>query len=186
MMEKLKFLEERANFLIACEVTPVLLKKTRRFVTYGFPDVSKTFVKRKNKIFSCGHLLGNKHGEELVLLNGKLSRKTQWVNGAKDGLEIIYYPNGRKLSEGYWQRGERTGIWNFWYADGNKSNEIIRYYGEVTRKSFWNREGKLMYSCDYYWGRKHGSEKKWNAYMGVYIIVKYNNGDIISSDVSRT
>ncbi|ALH06918.1 hypothetical protein PMV_220 [Port-miou virus] len=183
-MELLKFLDNKTHFLLSCcqNVEPLVIKKTRKTTLRGLPETKRMFFQKKNKVFSCEYLGQNRHGEELVFLNGKLYSRTVWDCGSKDGLETIYYSNGRKLSEGNWGRGTREGIWNFWYADDNKAKEVVWYDGEVIKRSFWSRQGKLMYSCDYKWGRKHGFEKKWVDYRFCYELRKYDQGSIVSCE----
>ncbi|AQM73196.1 MORN repeat-containing protein [Noumeavirus] len=184
-MEMLKFLGCKVHFLLCQNVQPVVLKKTRKTVLCGLPETERQFFRKKNKVFSCQYKGQNRHGEELVFLNGKLYSKTMWDNGTKNGFETIYYSNGRKLSEGCWGRGTRQGIWNFWYSDDNKAKEIVWYYGEVIKRSFWSRQGKLMYSCEYKWGRKHGLEKKWVDYTRCYELRKYDQDFLISSEFAQ-
>ncbi|AHA46064.1 hypothetical protein ISTM_166 [Insectomime virus] len=183
-MENIKFLEKHTSFLssLPYDFSPQIFGGTKKFVSYGIPGSTRTFRKRKNKVFSCEYKGQNRHGEELVFLHDKLYQRVEWHCGAKDGKETTYYDDGKKLSEGNWQTGRRVGTWTYWYAGENKRKEDVWYFDEIIKTSTWNRRGKLMYSCEFRWGRKHGTEKKWINYRQGYDLTKYDNGRIFSTE----
>jgi len=94
---------------------------------------------------------GKKQGEERVLrADGKLASTIGWDKGVKEGKEISYADDGKKVvKEIVWKAGEMAQV-HEWYLNGNlKLEESYRGPKDKRVKEYWDsgkteREGELV------------------------------------------
>jgi antitoxin component YwqK of YwqJK toxin-antitoxin module len=86
---------------------------------------------------------GKKHGEERVYSKkGKLSQTINWNLGVKDGKELKYAEDGKRIvSETVWAAGEMQQVTEF-YLNGNTKSLITVGPEKKEVKIFWDT-GKL-------------------------------------------
>jgi antitoxin component YwqK of YwqJK toxin-antitoxin module len=102
---------------------------------------------------------GKKQGEERVLrVDGKLASTIAWEKGVKDGKEISYADDGKKIvKEIVWKRGEMQQV-REWYLNGNlKLEETYRGPKNKRVKEYWDsgkteREGDVVLCETHDWG----------------------------------
>ncbi len=74
-----------------------------------------------------------------------------------NGYNIMYYPNGRKLSEGYLKDGKPEGYWKTYYttgiikSEGNRKNFLLDSIW-----IFYNSTGDTTVKINYLMGKKNG------------------------------
>ena len=153
---------------------------------------------------------GKKHGEELIVdKTGKLLGSITWNHGVRDGKELLYAEDGRRvIKETVWNTGETRQVSEY-YLNGNpkqheifeaQSKQIQRFWdtGKVSAASTlilcktgyrnWCEEGL---SRTYYetgvpesgttWksGQRHGAAKSWWKSGRPSEIAQYANGNRI-------
>jgi antitoxin component YwqK of YwqJK toxin-antitoxin module len=97
---------------------------------------------------------GKKHGQERVVdKTGKLLSTTQWNRGLKDGKELTYADDGKKVAkESVWKADELVQATEF-YLNGNpKLREVYDTPKKLVRTRYWDtgktkEEGTLL-ACD--------------------------------------
>lgn len=89
--------------------------------------------KLKNGVFTEWHVTGVKRHE------------INYRDGRKNGAEIWWYPNGKKLALCYWQNNQLDGVYVQWFENGKKKREITFHKGvkEGVEKA-WDRFGQLV------------------------------------------
>ena len=81
-----------------------------------------------------------------------------------DGYNIIYYPNGKKLSEGYMKGGKPEGYWKTYYttgilkSEGNRKNFLLDSIW-----IFYNSTGDTINKISYLIGKKNGYYIQYNT-----------------------
>src|SRR3989338_6095580 len=66
-----------------------------------------------------------RNGIELEWLNSKIQRKTNWLNGNRNGKEIYLNENSQILHEINWLNNKHHGKDIWWYKNGKKWEEIM-------------------------------------------------------------
>ncbi len=81
-----------------------------------------------------------------------------------NGYNIIYYPNGKKLSEGYMKNGKPDGYWRTYYttgilkSEGNRNNFLLDSIW-----IFYNSTGDTIQKINYLMGKKNGYYYEYNT-----------------------
>ena len=81
-----------------------------------------------------------------------------------NGYNILYYPNGKILSEGYMKNGKPEGYWKTYYttgilkAEGNRKNYLLDSVW-----IFYNSTGDTISKINYLLGRKNGYYTEYNT-----------------------
>ncbi|MBA7518801.1 hypothetical protein ES705_10874 [subsurface metagenome] len=81
-----------------------------------------------------------------------------------NGYNILYYPNGKKLSEGYIKNGKPEGYWKTYYttgilkSEGNRKNFLLDSVW-----IFYNSTGDTIKKINYLIGKKNGYYYEYNT-----------------------
>lgn len=81
-----------------------------------------------------------------------------------NGFNILYYPNGKKLSEGYMKNGKPEGYWKTYYttgilkSEGNRKNFLLDSVW-----IFYNSTGDTVKKLNYLIGKKNGYYYEYNT-----------------------
>jgi antitoxin component YwqK of YwqJK toxin-antitoxin module len=98
--------------------------------------------------------------------------------GHKWKKEVTFHPNGKKHSEGYYRDGMRQGKQMEFYWEGKK---IYEYYCDrdklVGPFRAWNRDGTLSQLDNYRNGKLHGNHRQWRINGQLYIEGSYEEGE---------
>ncbi|TGK01689.1 hypothetical protein EHO59_11310 [Leptospira semungkisensis] len=96
-------------------------------------------------------------------------RKTQYVNGLRDGLETDIYPDGRTASERTYSKGKKEGTHKGWHENGKR-----RFHYEFKNDQFdgesweWYSSGELYTFGKFKEGRAIG-RKIWRKSGQIYL-----------------
>lgn len=107
----------------------------------GNKQVGKWFERRQELFFNIAKLKTSKvyflesNYTQDGLLNGKsvgyqsMNKKVKMIeidyaNGVKNGLQIMYYPNGKLHVKAEYKQGKRNGLYQAWAEDGTKKLEM--------------------------------------------------------------
>ena len=107
--------------------------------------------------------------------------ETNYKNGLKDGLAIVYYYNGQKSSETNWVNDKKEGLSVSWHKNGQKASETNYVNDEKKGLVEWNEDGeKFLTLFD-------RIQKDWFIYAfciaSVIIFLIYSN--YVSNEVTK-
>ncbi len=89
--------------------------------------------------------------------NGQPYLVGEYVDGARNGLWLTWYPSGKQRGRGTLDKEARLGTWTMWYENGNKRSETVYQKGEKNGPwSSWDEQGQLTESGNYLNDMKHG------------------------------
>ena len=81
----------------------------------------------------------------------------------QDGLQTLYFDNGKKKQEGHIKNGKRDGFWTFWHENGKKSGESRYKDGKPDGLSVgWHKNGQKKWEVKFIDGDKI-SANYWNS-----------------------
>jgi uncharacterized protein len=91
-----------------------------------------------------------------------------WMSGQEnvkqEGYTILYYPNGKILSEGYLKNGKPEGYWKTYYTTGILKSEGSRKNFQLDSTwIFYNSTGDTISKINYLNGRKNGYYYEFNT-----------------------
>ena len=76
--------------------------------------------------------------------NGQIINETSYVDGAEDGPERSWYPNGQLESVGENKLNRPHGQFKTWYPSGQLKSEGLVEAGYVIWRKEWDEEGSLI------------------------------------------
>jgi antitoxin component YwqK of YwqJK toxin-antitoxin module len=81
---------------------------------------------------------------------GILYRESFFINGKQEGIEKIYYPDGKKLSaERHFKNGKREGAEKWYFGNGKVKVELIYNDGNMEVGRDYYSSGRLKYESHY-------------------------------------
>ncbi len=111
-----------------------------------------------------------KSGQKRIAFNYK--------NGREDGLNIAWYPNGKKKYESFLKEG--NGKKTYWYESGEKKSEIqIRKWKMDGTYIEWYKNGQKQYEEEYRDGLLHGKRKSWDIDGNLQLDLNFKKGKYI-------
>ncbi|MBS1662184.1 MAG: TonB family protein [Bacteroidetes bacterium] len=72
---------------------------------------------------------------------GGINHRCDYVNGKLDGVDTLYYPNGRKKTVGVNKDGERDGEWIGYFPNGKMAGKAVYEKGKQVSSAFYNEDG---------------------------------------------
>ncbi len=118
-----------------------------------------------------GNVKSSKIFENGILSGSGIVKK----NGQKDGDWVMFYANGKKLSEGKFKNGKKIGFWKYYYENGNLETEG-EYNLNGKQDGLWKEyfvSGNLSEEINYFEGLYDGPFKAYNDSGEVIIQGKY-------------
>jgi len=146
-----------------------------RIVTHDSLSIeNKTYyLKSAHTLFTGTAISSNNGGVKVI--------ETQYVNGKVDGVEILYFANGKIETESHYKDGKYNGVMKNYYSDGSlKSEELYvndykngksTYYFPFERKE---KEG------DYENCMETGTWTFWDETGKKVTEKEFKNGEIVS------
>lgn len=129
-----------------------------------------------------GKMTGGKLDGELVWFheNGKLSNKTNYLDGKKVGTFASFYPNGMPKLKGEYFEDNKHGTWMGYSESGKLSYTETYFLGEKDSLHFqYHENGNIRFIESYYKDELHGETKIYNQKGTLAIIIHYDEGEII-------
>lgn len=114
---------------------------------FNFEAIKKVYIRilKKNAIIQHFNSKGQREGEFLSYLNGKLYVKADFINGLREGWVIKYYKNGEIQNKTFYNNDKRDGEEYGYYENGKLNYESHwrngKYYGDGWN---WQKNGKLF------------------------------------------
>ena len=135
-------------FFYSCNETTIHYKST-------FFEIRNNILYFKNSPYS---------GLLIDTLSSEYIRRTNYVNGFKNGLEVSFYMNLDTASVRYYNKGVKVGVHKGWWPNKNLKyllhfNDKGDYHGVINE---WYFDGKLFKKNNYKNGREHGRQKLWD------------------------
>ncbi|MFC1856999.1 choice-of-anchor D domain-containing protein [Thermodesulfobacteriota bacterium] len=102
--------------------------------------------------------------------NGKMWKRTEYIDGILNGEYSEWYQNGQLREHGPYKDGEKHGLWKEWHDNGQKKYQGQFKHGEKTgtHMSWWD-DGTLEYQWTYY-GTYHTFKdyRIWHEFGGAW------------------
>jgi hypothetical protein len=113
--------------------------------------------------------------------DGKPKYEVNIKKGKKEGLEILYYPNGSKQIQTSYVDDKEDGIWNQWYENGQLKLEAHyqagQEYGVFTQ---WYDNGQKRVEANFIHGKKDGVEQAWAKDGSLKSSTRYKDGQVVA------
>jgi len=112
--------------------------------------------------------------------NGQVSRRSNMVNGQKEGKMTDYYNNGNLMAERYFDKGKQEGRTTIYYQSG-KIKEV-QYFVEGKKQggdTLWYEDGKIQFVSNLKDDKMHGYLRKWSPTGELVYEAKYDLDTLI-------
>jgi antitoxin component YwqK of YwqJK toxin-antitoxin module len=83
-------------------------------------------------------------GTVFELLHGKIHAEIDYVDGIREGMSRLYYPDGTLESEESFRDGLGHGRQRYWYPNGQLKEEMFVDMGVMTSTRKWAEDGTLL------------------------------------------
>lgn len=112
--------------------------------------------------------------------NGQVSRRSNIVNGLKEGKMTDYFNDGKLMAERYFEKGQQIGRTVIYYPNG-QTKEVQHFVkGEKQGgDTLWYEDGKIQFVTTLKDGKKHGYLRKWGADGAQIYEAKYNMDTLV-------
>ena len=74
--------------------------------------------------------------------NGQKWAETNFKDGKKHGLDVLWHGNGQKMAEVNFKDGKRDGLSVAWHENGQKLFEVNFKDGKRISAKYWNSKGE--------------------------------------------
>lgn len=111
---------------------------------------------------------------------GQIKRRTQLVDGKRDGKMTDYYPDGNMRGERYFTNGQQTGR-TVWYFRSGKVKEV-QYFANNEKQggdTLWYETGEVQYTVDFQDSKKNGYFRKWSKEGEIVIEARYARDSLL-------
>jgi len=112
--------------------------------------------------------------------NGQVSRRSNIVNGKKEGRMTDYYNDGKLMAERYFVQGEQAGRTVIYYPNG--SVKEVQHYEQGKKQggdTLWYEDGKIQFITTLKDDKKHGYLRKWSPTGALIYEAKYDMDTLI-------
>ncbi|MBC7775902.1 MAG: hypothetical protein H7246_10750 [Phycisphaerae bacterium] len=112
--------------------------------------------------------------------NGQVSRRTNIVNGKKEGKMTDYYNDGKLMAERFFVQGEQQGRTVIYYPDGVVKE--VQYFEQGKRQggdTLWYEDGKIQFVTTLKDDKKNGYMRKWAPNGELIYEAKYDLDTLI-------
>lgn len=108
---------------------------------------------------------GEKHGPEIIYIDGKPETEIPWVKGEIEGVRKTYYPDGSVRSETTYRDNEPHGASKSYAVDGALTRDAQMRNGKRhgTLTDYWSSTGKPRRVIEYREGRVQGVVREYYA-----------------------
>ncbi len=106
--------------------------------------------------------------------NGQVSRRSNIVNGKKEGKMTDYYNDGKLMAERFFVNGEQEGRTVIYYPGGNLKE--VQYYAKGKKQggdTLWYEDGKIQFVTTLKDDKKNGYLRKWDPSGKLVYEAKY-------------
>lgn len=114
---------------------------------------------------------------KMVDSKGQVEALEQYKDGKLNGLEIMWYENGKKYEETNYKNGIKHGLMLRWYESGQKWSEKTYkdgdFHGPITK---WREDGNMEFRHNYQDGKLHGLATTWDKEGNITSQIRYENG----------
>lgn len=93
---------------------------------------------------------------------GGISRRTNFVDGKREGKMTDYYPAGELMAERWFKNGHQEGKTMIYYPSGARKE--VQYYHEGAQTSgdtIWYEDGRIQFTVSFINNKKNGYLHKW-------------------------
>lgn len=158
----------------------------------SIPSTEYMTVNRNDSLFST--INGLTYYKEKLFI-GVLSEKfedgkersiTEYLNGAKNGKELIWYYSGQLYSVRFYKNGFKDSVHTGYWPNGNKKFEYC--FSDGNYDGFfkeWYEDGNISVWFNYKNGKENGSQKGWRDNGELFINYVVKNGKIYGAVKSR-
>lgn len=112
--------------------------------------------------------------------NGQISRRSNLVNGLKEGKMTDYYNDGKLMAERYFEHGQQKGRTLIYYPNGQIKE--VQYY-EAGKKqngdTLWYEDGKIQFVTAFKDDKKNGYLRKWDPSGQLIYESKYSMDTLV-------
>ena len=96
--------------------------------------------------------------------DGTVKTQMSVTNGRKNGLTVIFFPNGKKNELRMYKNNLLHGTWETWNQQGQKTAEANYANDKKNGKWYvWDDNGVMRYDMTYFEGEKAGTWSMWNS-----------------------
>ncbi|MCK9203453.1 MAG: toxin-antitoxin system YwqK family antitoxin [Bacteroidales bacterium] len=134
---------------------------------------------------ACGHYLEEKKDSLWRFFSetdGSMVSEEFYVDGKKDGVSKIFYPDGVQAEVSTWKNGIMDGLSEQYYSDGKIKLRLSYMDGEKNDAcSTWFMSGKLMITGKYYQGHPDGHWIFYNEQGEIIKTEDYQKGELLQT-----
>jgi antitoxin component YwqK of YwqJK toxin-antitoxin module len=118
---------------------------------------------------------------EVYRADGTLAAKRDFHDGKRNGEWIAYDKTGKQpLREEHYVDGKRDGMWKIWYPNGQLKQQVSLKEGKRQGKSAeWAEDGKPRAELNFVDGKLHGTATRWFP-DGRKVVQQYDEGRLVS------
>lgn len=112
--------------------------------------------------------------------NGQVSRRSNIVNGLKEGIMTDYYNNGKLMAERYFEKGRQQGRTVIYYPGGQIKE--VQYFEKGKKQggdTLWYEDGEIQFVTTLKEDKKHGYLRKWAPSGELIYEAKYNMDTLV-------
>ncbi len=129
---------------------------------------------------ACGHSNPKTYERVDRYENGQVSRRTQFVNGIKEGKMTDYYNDGKLMAERYFVKGEQEGRTLIYYPSGQlKEVQHLVDGKKQGGDTLWYEDGKIQFVSSLKDDKLHGYLRKWGPNGELIYEAKYDLDTLI-------
>lgn len=106
--------------------------------------------------------------------NGQISRRSNVVNGLKEGKMTDYYKDGKLMAERYFEKGEQQGRTVIYYPNGQIKE--VQYFASGKKQggdTLWYEDGKIQFVSTLKDDKLDGYLRKWDPNGALVYEAKY-------------
>lgn len=111
--------------------------------------------------------------------SGELFRKRQLIDGTQEGLEIDFYPSGKKKAQRNYEAGKKNGNAKGYYENGNVQGDWEFKDGIPIAAKIFHMSGDLYLVHEFKNGKIHGKTKEFSSDGSLKAIRHYKNDKMI-------
>ncbi len=112
--------------------------------------------------------------------NGQVSRRSNIVNGLKEGKMTDYYNDGKLMAERYFEKGQQQGRTIIYYPSGQIKE--VQYFLKGKKEggdTLWYEDGKIQFITTLKADKKHGYLRKWGPSGELVYEAKYEMDTLV-------
>jgi antitoxin component YwqK of YwqJK toxin-antitoxin module len=112
--------------------------------------------------------------------NGQVSRRSNIVNGLKEGKMTDYYNDGKLMAERYFEKGQQQGRTVIYYPSGQIKE--VQYFEKGKKQggdTLWYEDGKIQFVTTLKDDKKHGYLRKLGTAGELIYEAKYDMDTLV-------